>query len=68
MRAFTAPLLASPVITGNMKLQTIPTVSLPAAGDANNGLVVLEDGGLGNGNLIIYVANKRYRIDGGTAF
>lgn len=48
--------------------QTITTASLPAAGAAMDGRIVLEDGGAGDGNLIIYVAGQRYRINGGTAF
>lgn len=45
------------------------TASLPAANTASiQGQLVIEDGGAGNRNLIIYYGNERFRIDGGTAF
>lgn len=62
------PTLISPIILGKQTLQTYTTAQLPPAGTVNNGLVVLEDGGVGDGNLVIYVNGLRYRINGGTAF
>ena len=46
----------------------IATGSLPAAGAAQDGLIIIEDAGAGNRNLIIYGGGERFRIDGGAAF
>lgn len=46
----------------------IATASLPS-GNANlDGTVLIEDGGAGTKNLIIYGGGQRFRISGGTAF
>jgi hypothetical protein len=52
------------------KLVTIPvaTGSLPAANANLNGLILIEDGGAGDQNLVIYSDGQRFRIDGGAAF
>ena len=60
--------LFHPQILGQLRIPIITTDQLPAAGSANDGLIFIEDGGTGNGNLVIYVKGKRYRLDGGTAF
>lgn len=46
-------------------LRIVATASLPAAGASMNGTILIEDGGAGNQNLIIYANAERYRIDGG---
>jgi len=46
----------------------IATASLPAAGTAMNGTILIEDAGAGDRNLIIYAGGERFRIDGGTNF
>lgn len=46
----------------------VATASLPAAGAARDGLMLLEDVGAGDRNLIIYAGSERFRIDGGAAF
>lgn len=46
----------------------IATASLPAAGATNDGLVVIEDAGAGDRNLIVYAGGQRFRIDGGAPF
>jgi len=46
----------------------IATASLPAAGSAQDGRVVIEDVGAGDRNLILYAGGQRFRIDGGAAF
>lgn len=47
--------------------QVIATASLPAASSAMDGVVIIEDAGAGNRNLIIYGGGERFRIDGGAA-
>lgn len=46
----------------------IATASLPAAGAAQDGKVIIEDAGAGDRNLIIYAGGQRFRIDGSNAF
>ena len=41
------------------------TASLPAAGASMNGALLIEDGGTGDRNIIIYAGGERFRIDGG---
>jgi len=43
------------------------TASLPAADSSLDGLVLIEDGGTGDRNLIVYAGGQRFRIDGGSA-
>ena len=50
------------------QFQVLATGSLPAAGSGQNGLVVIEDAGAGDRNLVIYAGGQRFRIDGGAAF
>lgn len=45
--------------------RVVATASLPAAGAAMDGTVIIEDAGAGNRNLIIYAGGERFRIDGG---
>lgn len=46
----------------------VATASLPAAGVAQDGRVIIEDNGAGDRNIIIYAGGQRFRIDGGAAF
>jgi hypothetical protein len=46
-------------------IPVIATGSLPAAETAMNGAIIIEDGGSGDCNLIIYAQGERYRINGG---
>lgn len=46
----------------------IATGSLPAAGAAQDGKIIIEDAGAGDRNLIVYAGGQRFRIDGGAAF
>lgn len=48
--------------------QVIATGSLPAAGASLDGVLIIEDAGAGDRNLIIYAGAQRFRIDGGSAF
>lgn len=50
----------------NGKRIPVLTASLLAAAAANDGLMVLEDGGTGDGNIVFYVDGERFRIDGGS--
>jgi len=43
----------------------VATADLLAAGAANDGLLVIEDGGTGDGNLVFYMDGERFFIDGG---
>lgn len=49
-------------------IMIVKTASLPPGAASMDGTVIIEDGGAGNGNLIIYVGGSRYRIDGGSPF
>ncbi len=49
----------------NAKRIPVLTASLLAAGAANDGLIIIEDGGAGDRNLIVYAGGERFRIDGG---
>jgi hypothetical protein len=49
-------------------LPVVPTAKLPAAAPYSDGMVLIEDGGSGKRNLIIYGGGRRFRIDGGSAF
>ncbi len=48
-----------------LKLEVVLTANLPAAAAAKDGTILIEDGGTGDGNLIIYMGGERFRIDGG---
>lgn len=48
--------------------EVVATGSLPAAGASMDGVLIIEDAGAGDRNLIIYAGGQRFRIDGGTAF
>lgn len=48
--------------------QVVATGSLPAAGASMDGVILIEDAGAGDRNLIIYAGGQRFRIDGGAAF
>lgn len=52
----------------NGGIPIILTANLPPAGIASDGLVLIEDAGAGDRNLIIYAGAQRFRIDGGAAF
>lgn len=53
---------------GKLHLPVVLTANLPAAGAVEDGSLLIEDGGAGNRNLILYSNGERYRIDGGTPF
>ena len=53
------------VADGNQGVDVMATASLPAAGSAQNGRVIIEDAAVGDRNLIIYAGGERFRIDGG---
>jgi len=50
---------------GFLATDVVLTASLPAAATAQDGRILIEDGGAGNRNLIIYAGGERFRIDGG---
>ena len=49
-------------------LARVATGSLPAAAAGMDGVVLIEDAGSGDQNLVVYSDGQRFRIDGGTAF
>ena len=53
---------------GGTDTRVVATASLPAAAAAMDGHMLIEDGGAGNRNLIVYAGGQRFRIDGGAAF
>lgn len=54
--------------TVDLRVLELAPGSLPAAGAAQDGRVIIEDNGAGDRNLIIYSGGQRFRIDGGAAF
>lgn len=47
------------------KVAVVATADLPAAAAAQDGKLVIEDGGAGNRNLVLYGGGERFRVDGG---
>lgn len=56
------------VTAADLRTPAVATASLPAAGAAQDGRVVIEDAGPGDRNVVIYAGGQRFRIDGGAAF
>lgn len=54
--------------TVRQHLPVFLTANLPNAASVEDGSVVVEDGGAGNVNLVVYARGEKYRIDGGAAF
>ena len=50
------------------QVDRVATADLPTAGATQNDRILIEDGGSGDRNLILYAQNQRFRIDGGAAF
>ena len=48
-----------------IKASVVATASLPTAAAKEDGRVIIEDGGVGDRNLVIYAGGERFRIDGG---
>jgi len=55
-----------PGIYLNLAGPVVATADLPLAGSDMDGRIVIEDGGSGNVNLILYARQQRFRIDGGS--
>jgi len=55
-------------VAGRTHVSVVATASLPAAGAAEDGRVLIEDAAAGDRNFIIYAGGQRFRIDGGVAF
>jgi hypothetical protein len=47
------------------QVNVVVTGSLPIAAAAMDGTLIIEDGGAGDRNLIVYAGGQRFRIDGG---
>ena len=43
----------------------VARASLPAAGAAQDGLIIMDDNGTDDVNLMLYARGERFRIDGG---
>jgi len=52
-------------ISVSVKIPVVATSDLPAASAAMNGIILIEDNGTGDRNIIIYAGSQRFRIDGG---
>jgi len=52
-------------VSGTAKIPIVATSSLPAASASMNGVILIEDNGAGDRNIIIYAGSQRFRIDGG---
>ena len=48
-----------------IRVDVVLTADLPSAGASVDGLILIEDAGAGDVNLIIYARGERHRIDGG---
>jgi len=48
--------------------EVVLTADLPAASTDMDGRIIIEDGGAGDRNLIVYAGGQRFRIDGGSTF
>lgn len=48
--------------------QVVAAADLPAGGPTMNGVILIEDGGGGNRNLVFYTNDGRYRVAGGAVF
>lgn len=59
---------SAPNIANDFGVDVVATASLPAASADENGRILIEDGGAGDRNVIIYAGGQRFRIDGGAAF
>lgn len=63
-----SPRVENPTLAIGVDSLVVATANLPAASTSMNGRMLIEDGGAGDRNLIIYAGGQRFRIDGGTAF
>lgn len=54
------------VLSEVARVAIVATADLPSAATAMNGTLYIEDGGAGNGNLVLYNGGQRFRIDGGS--
>ena len=48
--------------------KVVLTANLPSGNAELDGTWLIEDGGAGNVNLIVYARGQRYRFDGGAPF
>ena len=65
--AVEAHTMINATVSGRMKIPVVLTASLPAAAAAQDNMILIEDGGVGDRNVIIYAGGQRFRIDGGAA-
>lgn len=63
----TGTLESGSTMFGVYGIPVVARASLPAAGATQDGLVLVDDNGAGDRNLMIYVGGERFRIDGGAA-
>jgi hypothetical protein len=54
----------SVTINGRARLAAVPSGRLPRAGAAQDGMMLIEDGGRGRRNLVIYAGGQRFRVAG----
>lgn len=50
----------------NLAAPVVLTANLPLAGADMDGRIIIEDGGTGDRNLIVYAGGQRFRVDGGS--
>jgi len=58
---------AGGTLFGNAGHPIVARASLPAAGASQDGLLIVDDNGAGDRNLMLYAGGERFRIDGGSA-
>ncbi len=61
----TGTLEAGSTMFGVYGIPVVARASLPAAGATQDGLIIVDDNGTGDRNLIVYAGGERFRIDGG---
>ena len=58
---------AGSTMFGVFGIPIVARASLPAAGATQDGLIIVDDNGAGDRNLMVYAGTQRFRIDGGAA-
>lgn len=64
----TGGLLGNSTYQWQVYTKVVATASLPTAASSMDGTLIIEDGGPGDRNLVIYAGGQRFRIDGGSSF
>lgn len=55
------------LVSNALGIPVVLRANLPAAATAQDGLLIIDDNGAGDRNLMVYSGGQRFRIDGGAA-